>query len=86
LALVALKAEAVAELVHDRVAVIVLVGLGLAFAVLRARPVGIALTAAALVPLAVDPPSLVVGIAVGVGTFVLLMGLFLVIATVLHAR
>jgi hypothetical protein len=86
LALVGLKVEALAELLHHRVAVIVLFGLGLAFAVLRGRPVAIAVSAAALVPLAVDPRSLVVGIAVGVGVFVLLLALFLAIATVLHAR
>ncbi len=65
---------------------IVGVGLGLAFSVLRPRPVGIAMTAAPLLAFTLAPRSTALGIALGLGAFMLLLALFIAIGTVLHAR
>ncbi len=86
LTLVVVKSEALVELLHHRVEVIALLGLGLAFSVLRTRPVGIALTAAALFAFTLDLSSPALGIVLGFGAFTLLLALFIAIAAVLHAR
>ncbi len=80
------KANVLTEVVHHRIEVIALLGLGLAFSVLRPRPVGIALTAAALIAFTLAPHSTDLGIALGFGAFVLLLAVFIAIGTVLHAR
>jgi hypothetical protein len=80
------KTEGLRELLHHQGELIALLGLGLAFSVLRPRPVGIALTAAPLLAFALAPRSTVLGIALGLGGFVLLLALFFAVASVLHAR
>ena len=80
------KANALTEALHYRVAVIVLLGLGLAFSVLRPKPIGIAVTAAPLLAFTLAPRSTVSGVALGFGAFVLLLALFIALGTALHAR
>jgi hypothetical protein len=80
------KSESIGWAIHHRSTLIVVLALALVGAVVRPRPVVIAATVAPLLALALDPHSLLAGVAVGVGGFVLLMVLFVGIATVLHAR
>ncbi len=80
------KADALTALLDHRPEVIAFLGLGLALSVLRPRPIGIAATAAPLLAFTLAPASTALGIALGVGGFVLLLALFIAIGTVLHAR
>lgn len=80
------KTDALAEVLHHRVGVIVLLGLGLAFSALRTSSVGIAVAAAPLIAFTLAPRSTALAIALGFGTFVLLLALFIAIGTMLHAR
>lgn len=80
------KTNAISELLHHRVDTIALLGLGLALSVLRTRPVGSAVTAASLLAFTLAPRSTALGIALGVGAFVLLLATFVAIGTVLRAR
>lgn len=80
------NSESIGWAIDHRSTLIVALALALVGAVVRPRPVVIAATAAPLLALALDPHSLLAGVAVGVGAFVLLMALFVGIATVLHAR
>ncbi len=84
--LVLLKAQALSGLVHHPIWVIVALAVGLVSSVLRARPIGVALTAGPLLAFALSPSSTALGIVVGVGAFVVLLALFFAIATVLMAR
>jgi len=81
-----LKAQALSGLLHHRVWVIVILGLGLLSSVVRTRPVGVALTAGPLLAFALAPASTALGIAVGVGAFGLLLAMFFAVGTVLMAR
>jgi hypothetical protein len=81
-----LKTEVLSGLLHHEIWVIVMLALGLVFSVLRTLPIGVALTAGPLLAFALGPSSTALGIAVGVGAFVLLVGLFFAVGTVLRAR
>ena len=81
-----LKAHAFMGLLHHRPGVIALLGLGLAFSVLRLQPVTFAVTAGPLLAFVLAPGSTALGIALGFGAFVLLLVLFMAIGTVLRAR
>ena len=85
-ALALVKADAFRVILHGRVALMALFGVGLVLSVLRPRPVGIAVTAAGLLAFVLAPGSLVLGIGLALGTFVLLLALFFAVATVLQAR
>jgi uncharacterized membrane protein (DUF485 family) len=85
-AVVAVKAEAYASLAHDRTGLVIVLTVGLAFAVLRHKPVAIGAFAAGILAFALAPHPVGAGVALGVGAFVLLIALFFAIATVLHAR
>jgi hypothetical protein len=80
------KADGLAAVLHHRAEVVAILGLGLALSVLRRRPVGIAVTTAPLLAFILAPRSTALGIALGLGVFVLLLALFTAIGTVLHAR
>jgi hypothetical protein len=80
------KANALVAVLHHRAEVLAILGLGLALSVLRQRPVGIAVTAAPLLAFVLAPRSTALGIALGLGVFVLLLAIFTTIGTVLHAR
>ncbi len=80
------KGDALAAVVHHRIELTVLLGLGLAFSVLRTRPVAIAATAGPLLAFTLAPRSTALGIALGFGAFLLLLALFTAIGTVLRAR
>jgi hypothetical protein len=80
------KSNAIAEVGHHPSELIAVLGVGLAVSVLRTRPVGFAVSAAPLLAFALAPRSTAVGVAVGLGAFVLLLALFVAIGTVLQAR
>ena len=80
------KVDALAAVLHHRAEVIVLLAVGLVFSMLRPRPVWIAVTAATLLAFTLAPGSTALGIAFGLGVFMLLLSLFLLIGIVLHAR
>lgn len=80
------KSEGLAELIHHRVSLIALLALGVAFSVLRPRPALLAATAAPLLAVTVGRHSLALGLALGVGGYVVLLALFYAIGTVLMAR
>ena len=84
--LVAAKADALAQVEHHRTVLIVVLALGLAVSVLRARPVRVAVLAAALSAWLLDLRSTALGVGLGLAGFALLMAVFFAIATVLHAR
>jgi hypothetical protein len=86
LALALVKADGLAVALGHRSTLFVFLGLALVGALLRPRPVIVAVTVAPLLALVLEPHSLLAGVALGVGAFVLLMVLFVGIATVLHAR
>ena len=81
----AFKARGVTEVIHYRAGVIAVLALVLVGSVLRPRPVFIAAATAALLAFALAPHPAGVGIALGVGAFVVLMVLFFAIATLLQA-
>jgi hypothetical protein len=85
-ALALFKVDALAAVFHHRAEVIVVLGLGFVVSLLRGRPVAMAVTAAPLLALTLAPGSTLLGIAVGLGAFVLLLALFFAIGTVLRAR
>ena len=82
----AVKVDAYASLVHHRGGMLAVLAIGLLGVVLRPKPVGIAAFAAAILALALAPHPFVLGVALGVGAFVVLMTLFFAISTALHAR
>ncbi len=86
LAAAALKAEAVAKLVVHPYTLVGVLSAGVVASVLRARPAGLAITTAPLIALLVAPASIWLGVALGVGAYVLLMSLFVAIGTVLQAH
>jgi hypothetical protein len=79
----ALKGKAVTELFHYRTALTVVLAVGLASSLLRGSPVAMAVLGAPLLAVVLDPHSVVLGIAVGVGAFVLLLSVFAAIGTLL---
>jgi hypothetical protein len=80
------KAHVLAGVIEHRASVVAFLAVALALSVLRTRPVGIALTAAPLLAFTLAPSSTVLGIALGLGAFAVLLALFVAIGTVLHAR
>ncbi len=82
----AVKGEGYTSLIHHRGGLIVVFAVALGFSLLRPKPLLIAGFAAAPLAFAVAPHPAVLGLALGFGAFVLLIGLFFAIATVLHAR
>jgi hypothetical protein len=82
----ALKVEAYASLVEHRGSLIAALALGLAFSVLRSKPLAIAVFAAGILGFALALHPLLAGVGLGVGAFALLIALFFTISTVLHAR
>jgi len=80
------KVDGLAVALDHRSTLFAFLALALVGAVLRPRPVVIAATVAPLLALVLDPHSLLAGVAIGFGAFVLLMVLFVGIATALHAR
>lgn len=80
------KADVLVAVLQHRTEVIAVLGLGLAFSVLRPQPVGIAVSAAAMLAFTLAPSSTLLGIALGLGAFVLLLALFIAIGSLLHAR
>jgi hypothetical protein len=86
LALGALKARALTDLMHHRVELIAVLALGMIVSVLRPRPVAFAAFAAPIAALAVAPRSAAAGAATGLGTFVFLTALFFALGSLLQAR
>jgi hypothetical protein len=84
--LAVVKSEGYRVVLDNRVGVIVALGVVLVFSVLRPKPVRIAVAAAALVALALNPHALMLGVAIAFGALVLLMTLFMAVAAVLRAR
>jgi hypothetical protein len=73
-------------LLHDRAGLIAVLAVGLAFSLLRSKPVAIAASAAGILGFAVALRPVLAGAALGFGAFVLLIALFFTISTVLHTR
>jgi hypothetical protein len=82
----ALKVQAYASLVQHRGAMIAALAVGLFAAFLRTKPLAIAAFAAGIVGFALALHPVLDGVALGFGTFALLVALFFAISTVLHAR
>jgi hypothetical protein len=82
----AVKADAYASLIHHPGGIIAVLAVGLGVAVLRPKPVAIAAFAAGILAFAIAPHPAMLGVALGVGAFVVLMVLFFAISTALHAR
>lgn len=61
------KADVLVAVLQHRAEVIAVLGLGLAFSVLRPQPVGIAVVAAAMLAFTLAPSSTLLGIALGLG-------------------
>jgi len=61
------KADVLVAVLQHRAEVIAVLGLGLAFSVLRPQPVGIAVGAAAMLAFTLAPSSTLLGIALGLG-------------------
>jgi uncharacterized membrane protein (DUF485 family) len=83
---VALKGAALASAVHHRASWLVLLSLLSLVSLLRAKPLALALFAAPLLAFAIDPHSVLVGVAVGVGAFFALIVLFAALGTALNMR
>ena len=79
------KASAVSTLVRHPATLCVVAGLVAVLALLRGRPLGAAVAGALIVPVAIQPASVLVGVAIGVGTLLVLVTLFVLIGTVLRA-
>lgn len=84
--LAAIKSDAMLKLILHPRSLIVLAAVGLAGSLLRARPVGIAVTASLLAALVLGAHSLGLGLTLGFGGFALLMAVFFAISTILHLR
>jgi hypothetical protein len=80
------KAHAVAEVVRHRPELITVLGVTLALAVLRIRLILVAMSAAALFAVCVDPHPLLRGIALGAGALAVLLAVLFTLSTVLHIR
>jgi hypothetical protein len=83
---VAVKGDALASAVHHRASWLVLLSLLSFVSLLRARLLAAALFGGLLLAFAIDPHSVLVGIAVGVGAFFVLIVLFAAIGTALNMR
>jgi hypothetical protein len=78
------KALLFISLIRHPVTVLVLAGaIGVA-SLLRGRPASAAVAGAVLVPVAISPGPVLLGIALGVATLIVLMALFLAIGTLLR--
>jgi hypothetical protein len=86
LVLAVVKSEGLARLVVHRGGLIAACAVWLALAVLKVKPVAIAVTAALLIALVLGVHSFGLGLELGFGGFALLMALFFAISTVLHLR
>jgi hypothetical protein len=85
-ALVVVKANGLAFVLHHRVAVIPVLAVGIALSVLRLRPIGLAASGATLLAVALAPRPAALAVAIGVGAYVLLIVLFIAIGAALQAR
>ena len=79
----AVKTEAFAEFLHHRC---LSSDSGVVMSVLRYRPVGFAAFTGALVAFVLAPHPTIFAVGLGLGVFAVLMAVFMVIATALHAR
>jgi hypothetical protein len=86
LVLAAVKSEGLARLVVHRGGLIAACSVWLAVAVLKVKPIAIAVTAALLGAVVLGAHSFGLGLELGFGGFALLMALFFAISTVLHLR
>lgn len=83
---VVFKAHVLADLLVHRAELIVLLGIGLILSVLRPSPRVFAAGAAGLLALGLDPRSTAVGVGLAVGSFAVLLSVFIAIGTVLRSR
>jgi hypothetical protein len=86
LVLLALKSEAYGKVLLHRGELIGVLGVAFGVSLLRARPIGLAVSAALLLALVLGAHSLGLGLGLGFGAFALLMALFFAVSTVLHLR
>jgi hypothetical protein len=86
LVLIAVKSEAYGKLLFHRAELIGVLAVAVGVSLLRARPVGLAVSAAVLLALVLGAHSLGLGVGLGFGAFALLMALFFAVSTVLHLR
>ena len=86
MALGVVKVHAADEVLHHRDEVIAVLGVLLAVSVLRIRLMRVAVAAAALFAVSLEPRSIAGGLALGACAFALLLVVFFGIATALHAR
>jgi hypothetical protein len=82
----AVKVDAYASLLHHRGGLIAVLAIGLVGSVLRPKPLAIAAFAAGVFAFALAPHPAMLGVSLGFGAFVVLIALFFMISTVLHAR
>ena len=86
LVFVGIKAEAYRNIIEHRTGLIVLFGAWLLGAILRRRPIALAVAVGALVALGLDVHPVVAGVGLAVGLIALLVALSFVVSTILHAR
>ena len=84
--LAVVKSEGLAKLIVHRHSLIVVAAVLLARSLLMVRPIATAVAIPLLLALVLGAHSLGLGLALGFGGFAILMALFFVISTVLHAR
>ena len=82
----AVKAVGWATLLHHRATFIVVLAVGLGSSLLRIRLVLTAALLAVLLPVALAPHPVLLGVGFGLAVFVVLMVVFFAIATALRAR
>jgi hypothetical protein len=82
----ALKVEAYASAAQHRGALIPVFAIGLAVALLRMKPLAVAVFTAGLLAVALALHPIALGVGFGFGALALLIALFFAISTVLHAR
>jgi len=80
------KAHVLADLLVHRAELIVLLGFGLILSVVRPSPRLFAAGAAGLLALVLDPRSTALSVGLAVGSFALLLSVFIAIGTVLQRR
>jgi hypothetical protein len=80
------KGVVIANLFHHRSGWIALLGVLATVSLLRGRPLRLAISAAPLLAVALHPHPLLLGIAVGVGAFFVLIVLFAALGTALNMR
>jgi hypothetical protein len=82
----AVKGAALASALHHRTSWLVLLSLLAFVSLMRARPLALALFGGALLAFAIDPHSVLVGLAVGVAACFVLIVLFAALGTALNTR